>query len=212
MAADEAVAHGAALHASLILGRQQGQPPRFKIRNVNSHSLGVVGIDPRTQRRRNGILVPRNTPLPITSKRVFHTKTAGQRSIGVDIVEGESASAEDCSPIGHCSIRDLPADLPARSPVEIFFRYEPNGRLGVRVALPGAGREVATEIVRVGGMGKDELDRWRRPGFRPAAGGIRVIDHYGSLRAPPVTTRPVPADASYYPTFGGNGVCGLGWL
>ena len=47
VAADEAVAHGAALHASLILGRQQGQPPRFKIRNVNSHSLGVVGIDPQ---------------------------------------------------------------------------------------------------------------------------------------------------------------------
>ncbi len=43
VAADEAVAHGAALQASLILARQQGLPPTFKIRNVNSHSLGVVG-------------------------------------------------------------------------------------------------------------------------------------------------------------------------
>jgi molecular chaperone DnaK len=170
VAADEAVAHGAALHASLILGRRQGQPPRFKIRNVNSHSLGVVGIDPKTQRRRNGILIPRNTPLPITSKRVFHTKKAGQRSIGVDIVEGESASPDDCSPIGHCSIRDLPADLPARSPVEILFRYEPNGRLGVRVVLPGAQREAAMEIARAGGMAKEDLDRWRRQvsGLPPA--------------------------------------------
>ena len=61
VAADEAVAHGAALHASLILAQQQGRPPVFKIRNVNSHSLGVVGVDPLTKRRRNGILIPRNT-------------------------------------------------------------------------------------------------------------------------------------------------------
>ena len=73
VAADEAVAHGAALHASLILAQQQGLPPAFKIRNVNSHSLGVVGIDPLTQRRRNGILIPRNTPLPVTAKRTFKT-------------------------------------------------------------------------------------------------------------------------------------------
>jgi molecular chaperone DnaK len=170
VAADEAVAHGAALHASLVLGRQQGQPPRFKVRNVNSHSLGVVGIDPKTQRRRNGILIPRNTPLPATSQRVFHTTKAGQRSIGVEIVEGESASPDDCSPIGRCSIRDLPADLPQRSPVEIRFRYETNGRLGVRVALPGAQREAALEIARAGGMAKDELDRWRQrvSGLPPA--------------------------------------------
>jgi len=46
VAADEAVAHGAALHAGLLLAREQGRPTTFKIRNVNSHSLGVVGTDP----------------------------------------------------------------------------------------------------------------------------------------------------------------------
>ena len=42
--------------------------------NVNSHSLGVVATDRRTGRKRNAILVPRNTPLPVTAKRVFRTQ------------------------------------------------------------------------------------------------------------------------------------------
>ena len=155
VAADEAVAHGAALHAWLILGRQQGQPPRFKIRNVNSHSLGVVGTDPKTQRRRNGILIPRNTPLPITSKRVFHTKKAGQRSIGVDIVEGESRLAGR-----------LLADRPLRDPRSAGRPAGPLARRNpflLRAQWPAGRargparrrREAATEIVRIGGMGKE---------------------------------------------------------
>ena len=94
---DEAVAHGAALQAGLLLDRHQGRPPRFRIRNVNSHSLGVVATDSVTRRPRNAILVPRNTPLPVTAKRVFRTQKAAQKSILVRVVEGESASPADCA-------------------------------------------------------------------------------------------------------------------
>ena len=88
--------------------------PSFSIRNVNSHSLGVVGIDPQTKRRRNGILIPRNTPLPVSAKRLFKTAKQDQRSILVQIVEGESPSADDCTPIGRCTVADLPPGLPAK--------------------------------------------------------------------------------------------------
>ena len=113
VAADEAVAHGAALRAAQILARSRGERPTFKIKNVNSHSLGVVGVDPQTGRKRNGILIPRNTPIPVTAKRSFRTQKINQRSILVQIVEGENASPEDCTQIGRCSIRKLPSNLPA---------------------------------------------------------------------------------------------------
>ena len=90
VAADEAVAHGAALHAGLLLAKLDGRPANFSIRNVNSHSLGVVGIDPQTKRRRNGIVIPRNTPLPVSAVRQFKTAKQDQRSILVQIVEGET--------------------------------------------------------------------------------------------------------------------------
>ena len=66
------------VHAGLVLAKAQGRPPTFKIENVNSHSLGVVGTDPLTKRKRNGMLIPRNTPLPVTAKRTFRTQKAGQ--------------------------------------------------------------------------------------------------------------------------------------
>ncbi|MEN6457978.1 MAG: Hsp70 family protein [Thermoguttaceae bacterium] len=162
VAADEAVAHGAALHASLVLARHDGRPPMFTIHNVNSHSLGVVGRDPVTHQFRNGIVIPRNTRLPVASKRIFRTHKAGQRSIGVSIVEGESSVAAECTPIGRCSVRDLQPQLPARTPVEVVFRYAQNGRLAVEVAVPGTDHKVVTEVERENGMSKERIDVWRR--------------------------------------------------
>jgi molecular chaperone DnaK len=162
VAADEAVAHGAALHAGLILARNEGRKGTFRIKNVNSHSLGVVGMDPQTKRRRNGILIPRNTPLPVTAKRSFRTQKANQRSVKVEIVEGESPAADDCNPLGKCTVQELPPSLPAKSPVDIAFHYEANGRLVVRVSVPGVEQEAETEIVRENSLPKEHLDGWRQ--------------------------------------------------
>jgi molecular chaperone DnaK len=158
---DEAVAHGAALHAAILLSRERGETPVLHIKNVNSHSLGVVASDPRTDRRRNAILIPRNTALPVTAKRVFRTQKVNQKSILVQIVEGESASPEDCSQIGKCVVRDLPPDLPAQTPIEVWFAYQDNGRLNVRVAVAGTNRELEHEITRDNSMTTEQLDAWR---------------------------------------------------
>jgi molecular chaperone DnaK len=161
VAADEAVAHGAALQAGLILAKREGRAARFSIRNVNSHSLGVVGTDPQTNRRRNGTVIPRNTPLPVSARRQFKTAKQGQRSILVQIVEGESPSADDCTPIGRCTVADLPPALPARSPVEVIFNYQADGRLKVRVHVPSTDRLLETEIIRENGLSKEHMDAWR---------------------------------------------------
>lgn len=158
---DEAVAHGAAIHAGLLLQRRSGQKPRFTIRNVNSHSLGVVGVEPKTQERQTVVLVPRNTQLPTKAKRIFRTQKAGQRSVLVQIVEGESAQPEACTQIGQFVVKDLPANLPARSPVEVTFAYGTNGRLSVRVRVSGTSQNVTQEIVRENGLVQEDLDRWR---------------------------------------------------
>jgi molecular chaperone DnaK len=161
VAADEAVAHGAALHAGLILAKLDGRPANFSIRNVNSHSLGVVGTDPETKRRRNGIVIPRNTPLPVSAVRQFKTAKQDQRSILVQIVEGETPSADDCTAIGRCTVADLPPGLPAKSPVDVIFHYKADGRLKVRVRVPHSERQIDEEIVRENGLNKEHMDAWR---------------------------------------------------
>lgn len=168
---DEAVAHGAALHAGLLLEHYEGKSPSFRIRNVNSHSLGVVATDAKTKRQRNAILIPRNTPLPVVARRVFKTQRAGQKSILVQIVEGESASPDDCSQLGKCSVRNLPVDLPAQTPIEVRFRYEENGRLTVLVQVEGTQKALSHEINRENSLTQDQLDSWRKyiSGVGPAA-------------------------------------------
>ena len=161
VAADEAVALGAALRARQLLEEHAGQVPAFTIRNVNSHSLGVVGIDPATRRKRNGILIPRNTPLPVTGKRTFRTHKDNQRSILVRIVEGESALPEECLPVGKVTVSRLPEQLPKRTPVDIHFRYKANGRLKVRVSVPTTGANVEAVFKRENILPKEHLDGWR---------------------------------------------------
>jgi len=157
---DEAVAHGAALHAGSLLDRHRGESPRFQVRNVNSHSLGVVATEPTTKRYRNAVLIPRNSPLPATARRTFRTQKAAQKSILVRVIEGENASPDDCSPIGKCSVRQLPPNLPLQTPINVTFRYAENGRLTVTVHV--AGKRVAHEFQRENSLTQAQLDSWRQ--------------------------------------------------
>lgn len=162
VSADEAVAHGAALRAKQLLNLAEGAPTTFSVRNVNSHSLGVVATDAKTNRKRNAIIIPRNTPLPVTAKRTFKTQKKGQKSILVQIVEGESASPEDCSEIGKCVVRDLPADLPPKTPINVMFRYLEDGRLSINVNVEGTDKQLQHELTRENSLSPEQLESWKQ--------------------------------------------------
>jgi molecular chaperone DnaK len=169
---DEAVARGAALYSSYLLAKRAegGSQATFEVTNVNAHSLGIEGIDPDTLRKTNVVLIPRNTPLPARFTEKFVTKSEGQRSIVIQVLEGESSLPSECTAIGRTVIRDLPAGLPKGWPVEVAFEYGTNGRLGVRAVVPGTHREVELSLERDAGMSREGIARWRQmvsasPGF-----------------------------------------------
>ncbi len=161
---DEAVARGAAIYAKYLLAVREGGPAgaTFKVTNVNSHSLGVEGIDPQTYRKVNIVLIPRNTPLPAKAVERFMTKTEGQRSIVIQVLEGESSLPGECMAIGRTVIRDLPAGLPKGWPVEVSFEYGENGRLTVRGQVPGTHREVVLDLERDVGLSNEGISRWKQ--------------------------------------------------
>ena len=47
------------------------------------------------------------------------------------------------------------------TPIEVRFRYAPNGRLSVTVNVAGTDRELSREITRENSLSQMELDRWR---------------------------------------------------
>jgi len=84
---DEAVARGAAIYAGYLLARQNDvgtPPPTFKVTDVNSHSLGIQGIEQTTGLKENVIVIPRNTSLPAVATQRFAThSSAGGQSVTV---------------------------------------------------------------------------------------------------------------------------------
>ena len=157
---DEAVAHGAAIYAGAILEAERGSAPRVRIQNVNSHSLGVLGVESATGRPRNGVMIPKNTPLPATKRGRFKTHKNDQRSVAVQVIEGGDASGNNSTPIGKCIIRGLPPGLPAGTTVEVIFSYAENGRLQVKASIPDLNIEASLSIERTSGLSDVALQEW----------------------------------------------------
>jgi molecular chaperone DnaK len=162
LSADEAVAHGAAFYAGLILSSEGGMAPEVTICNVNAHDLGVLAKEGATGRPRSRVMISRNTPLPANHSARFVTALANQSTVAVQIVEGGDASGNGATRIGNCVVRNLPAGLPAGSPVEVTFRYGQDGRLTVNARVPGSGQEATSEIERSSGMTAETLRSWNQ--------------------------------------------------
>lgn len=181
---DEAVARGAALYANYLLTRRTAGavPSSFEVTNVNAHSLGVEGIDPPTGRKRNVVVIPRNTSLPATVTERFVTNVAGQHSIVLQVLEGESVVPAECTAIGRTVIRNLPPGLPQGWPVDVTFVYGENGRLSVYAVVAGTDREATLDLERDGLLSRDGIARWKE-----TVTGSTAFTAVASALADPVT-------------------------
>lgn len=170
---DLAVAQGAAVHAAILEARETGGRSRMgqavmnrlksiSTRDVNSHSLGVEITDfEDPQKKRNHIMIPRNTPIPHKVVQRFVTNTPNPESIRLRLLEGEVSDVSACTQIGEFRIVGLPENLPVGSPVELTYSYDSSGRIHV------AGRELVgrskstTEIKRDSGLTDSSLDTFQ---------------------------------------------------
>jgi len=171
--ADLAVAQGAALYAASMQAkmaattRSESPLPQtekligIKHRNVNSHSLGVEGVDDSTGEMENITIIPKNTPIPCSKSAVFvtaHPTTEAGAAISIRVLEGESPNPRACSQIGLCRIEDLPAGLPEGSPVEITFSYTDDGRIQVAAFATDANRRATADICRDNALDNGALE------------------------------------------------------
>ena len=160
---DEAVARGAALYAGHLLadaggrvatdvpGHQRQRPQPGRGRHRHRHS-------PQEKRRAHSP----QPPLPARHTERFATKSEGQRSIVIKVLEGESLQPGDCIAIGRTVVRDLPVGLPKGWPVEVTFEYGTNGRLAVEALVPGTQHQARLELVRDVGLSNEGLSRWKQ--------------------------------------------------
>lgn len=159
---DEAVAHGAAVYAGLLLKQGAVRLKGISLTNVSSHDLGVLGIERETGRPRRSIMIRANSPLPISATKTYPLSRDGQTSVRIDVIEGGDDTGNNSTPIGRCKVQGLPAGLAAKTPVAVTFEYARNGRLTVKAKLPTIGRDANLVIDRAASLTEADLDRWQK--------------------------------------------------
>jgi molecular chaperone DnaK (HSP70) len=109
---------------------------------------------------RKKILIPRNSTLPAKGSGSFKTRDDNQQTVAVNVIEGGDASGRNATKIGTCVVSGLPADLPAKTPVEVRFQYLENGRLTVEAWLPETKSQATLEIKRAAGLSEEKMTYW----------------------------------------------------
>lgn len=134
LAADEAVAHGAALYAGILLAKtgQTATVPvlaQVAVQDVTSHDLGLIARDPRTNEPRVSVIIPKGEPLPASGQRKYRVRV-GQTKIRLAITEGGIQIFEGVVPLPPAS-----PSCPDPTRIVVTYRYDDNGCLTVQVGV-----------------------------------------------------------------------------
>ncbi|MEM1109112.1 MAG: molecular chaperone DnaK [Planctomycetota bacterium] len=150
---DEIVAQGAATLGGVL----QGDLHNVHLMDVTAQSFGVADAHGRMQ-----AIVPRNTPIPTTVKKVFSTPSDNQRSVPVLVLEGEKTLADDNRPIGTfqlTGIRKAPRGVPR---IEVAFAIDANGILDVSATDLDSGKTQNIVVTGSYGMDDGEIEAMQR--------------------------------------------------
>jgi molecular chaperone DnaK len=146
-----------------------------RVATVIPRGFGVKGIDgsdpraasdPVNARQIVMHLLQANTQLPAdTGPYTFHTAFDNQRMVGIEVWEQagpiESPEPGDNRKIGEGILRNLPARLPARTPLEVTFFMSETGLLTVHATEPASGRDLRFDL-RIGGLDQASMDNARK--------------------------------------------------
>ncbi|MGB7346347.1 MAG: Hsp70 family protein [Pirellulaceae bacterium] len=193
---DEAVCHGAALYAGMLLGHPDGEHAKVSVTNVNSHDLGILAVDPKTGNPRRQVMIPRNSTLPIKKGMRFRTHSDNQVNVKIEIVEGGDDKGVNATKIGKCVVDDLPDGLAKGTEVDVSFDYSQDGRLTVSASLPTVQREVQMALNRAAGLSDAEIQSWQKRIADGLADPIKTEQSEPAEQASNPVAKPIAAQSS----------------
>ncbi|MEE9404774.1 MAG: molecular chaperone DnaK [Algisphaera sp.] len=150
---DEVVSLGAAILGGIL----QGELINVHLMDVTSHGFGVTDA-----RLRMETLIPKNTPIPVTVKKIFSTPTDNQRSVSINVLEGEKTKSQDNRDLGVFRLSGIPKALAGVPRIEVSFNIDANGILNVSARDEASGREQKVTITGAGGMDEEEEKAMRQ--------------------------------------------------
>lgn len=147
---DEAVALGAAIQASIIVGNDTSKD--ILLVDVTPISMGIETMGGLFTK-----LIDANTTIPCQKTEIFTTASDNQSSVDIKVLQGERPMAQDNKEVG---IFRLDGILPAKRGVpqiEVTFDIDANGILKVSAKDKGTGKMQSITIQSKGSLTEEEI-------------------------------------------------------
>lgn len=124
---DEAVAHGAAIQAAVLNGEHHDKIKDVLLVDVVPLSLGV-----ETARGLMYKVIPRNTAIPCSNTKDLTTQEDYQRSMTIEVFEGERSLTKDNNLLGVFDLNGIPPAPRGVPKIDVTFDVDVNGILKVK--------------------------------------------------------------------------------
>ena len=161
---DEVVAVGAAMQGAVLQAKSgegshavREQYAIVEIRDVLSHSMGVIALD-EAEREVNSIILSKDTEAPCEASDVYNTVANNQRKVHVRVTQGEDEDPAYVQLLAE-AVLDIPP-YPKGAPLQVTFRFDEDQVLHVSVRDLTANKDLGEiPVPRIANLTEDQVDQ-----------------------------------------------------
>ena len=172
---DETVAYGAAIQAAKLLKQGSDILDDVILMDITPFSLGINILnesnDEEIQEKGDlmSVIIPRHSKIPIKKTNNYQTAYDFQKSIKIDVYEGENKYVKDNHLLGSFRLVDIPLKKAGEVKDDVTFEIDANGILTVKAVERSLGINNYIKIINDKGFNKEEIIENINNTFTPLA-------------------------------------------
>ncbi len=145
---DEVVALGAATYAGILAGDSD----EAALLDVTPRDIGI-----KVGEGKFSVLIPRNSMLPVRTRRLFATSAPDQKFVSIELYQGESYDVAKNRKLGQVVLGDLPPGPAGSVRVELTLTVDVESILSVTARELKSGKVASVVIRPSGGLSQREI-------------------------------------------------------